>query len=147
MEPYRPGTQMRDPDSTNFCRHRLRFAQSLDLGRQPDYGIHIIRADGRGTQLQIPTGWTSLWVPLSGSLEVTSPWCSWLMRPGEMLVWNDGALQASSYASSWWLAIAAPTGSWVSSPTGTRYARSCPDLVSRQAPCRRELRRLAVRLA
>ena len=136
---------MQPPDFSKLSRHRLRFAQALDLGKQPDQGIHVVRADGRGTHLQIPPGWTSLLIPLAGSLEVTSPWCSWLARPGEMLVWNDGALHASSYASSWWLVIAGPTDRWASNSADSRRAHA--DLLSRQGPHRRELKRLAVRLA
>ena len=138
---------MRVSDCSRSGRHHLRFAQSLDLGRQPAPGFHIVRADGRGTQLKVPPGWTSLWIPLAGSLEVTSPWCSWLMRPGEMLVWNDGALQASSYASSWWLAVTGPTECWNQTPIGVRETVHLLDLLSHQGRCPRHVKRLAVRLA
>lgn len=134
------------PDPFPLIRHRPRFAQLLDLGAQESQGLHVVCADARGTQVQVPAGWTSLWVALSGTPQLDASWCRWELAPGQLLVWADGAIRASNPHPAWWLLLAAPTQYW---PLlhGERRMRHVPDLVPWQAPCPREVKRTVVRIA
>lgn len=127
-------------------KHRLRFAQSLDLRKDRSHSLHVVRADGRGAQLQVPADWTSLWIALSGPLEMESPWCAWRLEPGRMLLWTDGHLRASSRMPAWWLVVAAPTQRW-SAWRADRPGCRAAELIPWEARCRRDLKRTVVRMA
>ena len=127
-------------------RHRLRFAQNLDLGTHDPQSVHVVRADGRGTQMHVPPGWTSVWIALAGTPEMESAWCSWQLEPGQAMVWSDGAIRASSRASCWWLVVAASTTLWGKWGDTGRH-RSGIQLLPWQGECARELKRTAIHIA
>lgn len=127
-------------------RHRLRFAQTLDLGASGEPCLHIVRADGRGPQLRIPAGWTSVWMVLAGTPEADAGWSTWRLEPGQMLAWTDGALTMTARGSCWWLAVVAPTSAW-SQRHGAARGGPGTQLMPWQAKCPGELRRILVRMA
>lgn len=136
---------MHNPD-IHLARHRLRFAHNLDLGTQDPQSAHVIRADGRGIQMQVPAGWTSIWISLSGAPEMESAWCSWQLEPGQAMVWTDGVIRASGRASCWWLVVAAPTALW-GGYGDQGHSRNGIQLLPWQGECTRELKRIAVHIA
>src|SRR3546814_13182393 len=63
------------PDGVSF--HALHFAESLQLEPDPGQSLHVVHARGRGTRLQVPAGWLSLCLPLSGRLRFESADSCW----------------------------------------------------------------------
>jgi AraC-like DNA-binding protein len=108
--------------------------------------MHIVRADGRGSQLRIPAGWTSVSLVLAGAAEADAGWCAWRLEKGQMMVWTDGALGLSARGACWWLVVAAPANAW--SAHGHRMnAGHDLQMMPWQAPCTPDVKRAMVRLA
>ncbi|GAB3370600.1 hypothetical protein GCM10027431_18400 [Lysobacter rhizosphaerae] len=128
----------------------LRPAERLDLTR-PDParplgdGLHLFYAAHRGSQLSLPTGWLSLWLPLRGDLQLESPVGGWTLRQ-DLLIAHEGALHASTHATARWLALAGPHATWRALLQAASNGH-CNELLVRQWRCPRELRLQLVRLA
>lgn len=123
----------------------LRSHELLDLSALGE-SLHVLYGSGRNMQLAVPARWISVWLPLSDGIELETPDCRWLLQPGELLVWREGALQAGNRRGARWLAVCGSPAAW------TRHQRPRPnepmlDLLPAESRCTRELRRLAVRLA
>ena len=131
---------------TPLTRHRLRFAHALDLGAQDPHSVHVVRADGRGIQVHVPAGWTSVWISLAGAPEMETAWSTWQLEPGQAMVWSDGMIRASGRASCWWLVVAAPSALWCSRGI-SGGSRSDVQLLPWQGYCARELKRIAIHIA
>lgn len=132
--------------SLALVRHRPRFAQALDLGTQESRALHVVRAEARGVQVQVPAGWTSVWIALSGTPRFDAAWSDWELGQGQLMTWTDGVIRASNPCPAWWLLLAAPTSHWSGFRGDPRMAHAL-DLVPWQAECPREIRRAIVRLA
>lgn len=139
--------------AVNPTSHRLRFAQSLDLATvdtpsaDPEAApMHIVRADGRGSQLRIPAGWTSVCLVLAGAPEADAGWCAWQLERGQMMVWTDGALALSARGACWWLVVAAPAHAWRTPGHGANASHHM-QLMPWQAACDPDVKRAMVRLA
>ncbi|NZA26677.1 helix-turn-helix transcriptional regulator [Luteimonas sp. SJ-92] len=123
----------------------LRSHELLDLSA-PDDSLHVCHGGGRNLQLAVPSRWISFWLPLKEGVELEAPDCRWLLRPGELLVWRDGPLQAGNRRDGRWLAVCGSPAAWA------RYQRARPGepaigLLPSESRCTRALRRLGVRLA
>lgn len=92
--------------------HAPRFGDCLDLNQHADDRLHLVRASGRGMQVDVPHGWTSIWLPLSGQLVLESPGCEWELGPRHAQVWREGRLQCRSPMPCWWLGLAGSTQAW-----------------------------------
>jgi AraC-like DNA-binding protein len=127
-------------------RHVLRCGEQLDLTTKHDDALHLVRASGHGSGVQLPRGWISLWMPLSGCLRLACPDATWKLARGRMQLWCDTGLAAYSDGQAWWLALAGSEATWVgamrSSGTAARHG-----LFPRQGPCPLMARRLLVRIA
>ena len=131
--------------------HSLRLAGHLDLslsGRsQPGSdGLHLVYAAHRGARLELPPGWLSLWLPLRGEVRLESVHCRWSLQR-QLLIAREGQLQGSSNADAVWLALSGSHQTWKSLLAKVSPGRHASELLSRQWPCPRELRRQLVRLA
>jgi AraC-like DNA-binding protein len=127
----------------------LRAAERLDLSR-PDparlAGLDLIYAAHRGSQLSVPSGWLSLWLPLRGKLLLESPSGRWTLQR-ELLIAHEGQLQASTDARALWLVLAGPHAAWRTLLNQVSPNNHCNELFVRQGPCPRDLRRRLVHLA
>ena len=126
--------------------HKLHSHDIFDLSQERRHALHVIRAAGRSAMACVPSPWISIWLPLSGDLEVQSAQCRWLLGSGDLLVWRDGPLQASSRKPGWWLAVCGSPSAWA------RHMRPLPDepaaeIFPEESACPRDLRRTIVRLA
>lgn len=127
--------------------HALRFAEHLDLGNTQGDRLHLVHVAGRGTQLDLPAGWLSLWLPLAGTLQMGSPLSHWSLSQGHLLVGRDGRLRGGARAPAWCLVLAGPTAAWDAILQSLPQRPLANDIFPRQPRCPRELRRLLVRLA
>jgi len=127
--------------------HPLRFAERLDLGRTAADCLHLVNANGRGAQLDLPAGWLSLWLPLAGSLQLESPLSRWSIPRGRLLIGRDGPMRGGARAPAWWLVLAGPGAAWHRHLQALPEHPQASDIFPRQWNCPRELRRLLVRLA
>src|SRR3546814_16830170 len=67
--------------------------------------LHVVPACGRGTRLQVPAGWLSLPLPLSGRLQFESAVGYWVLPAGRLQPWRAGSLRVSCHAPDLWLAL------------------------------------------
>jgi AraC-like DNA-binding protein len=135
---------MEPPSMLEF--HPLRLAERLDLSRVASDRLHLVYAAQRASQVTLPLGWLSLWLPLRGRLQLESAWGPWTLA-GQFLVSHEGPLQATGDASTTWLLLAGAQAVWhrqlaVGFPQGTTM-----ELLTRQQTCPREIRRPLVQLA
>ena len=114
----------------------------LELQAWQSGALHVVRGGARGAHVAIPPNWISLWLPLSGQLELRAAECRWLLPGGRSLIWREGALQAGNRRDGWWLAVCADPATWRRyMPPGT-----ASDIFPDEGRCPRELRRQIVRL-
>ena len=92
--------------------HVLHTGFSLDLGRQPPGRIHVLRVQGRGVEIEVPAGWTSVCWSMRGALMLASGGHDWTLPPGRMQVWRDAPLHVRSLSANGWLALCAPLHAW-----------------------------------
>jgi len=126
--------------------HPLRLAERLDLSRVESDRLHLVYAAQRASQVMLPVGWLSLWLPLRGRLHLESAWGPWSLT-GQFLVTHEGPLQATGDASTTWLLLAGVRTLWreplaLAAPQGTGT-----ELLTHQHACPREIRRPLIRLA
>lgn len=131
--------------------HSLRLAEHLDLSRSgpsPSGSdkLHVVYAAHRGTRLELPRGWCSVWLPLRGRMQLESALCRWTLQ-GQVLIAREGPLQGSADADALWLALAAPDATWKALLSPVTTDRHAGELLPRQWPCPRGLRRQLVHLA
>lgn len=126
--------------------HTIGFAGQCDLGRDALGAMHVLRVSGRGTQVEVPSGWFSLWLPLAGSISFESNDSTWDLDAGFMQAWHDGALRCRSQHSGWWLGLAAPDDKWTAVLSASTSEKHIP-FFSHDVQSSRELRRLLVHLA
>lgn len=130
----------------DLYHHVPRFGECLDLSQHADDGLHLIRASGRGMQVDIPHGWISIWLPLSGQLALESPGCEWELKPRQAQVWRETRLQCRSLVPCWWLGLAGSTHAWAQAlhrPGSRQHA----ELFPWQGRIARDSARALVRLA
>src|SRR3546814_4316456 len=89
--------------------HALHFAGSLQLDPDQGQALHVVHACGRGTRLQVPAGWLSLHLPLSGRLQFESAEVYWVLPSGRLQPWRDGPISVSCHAPDLWLALSVPS--------------------------------------
>jgi AraC-like DNA-binding protein len=117
------------------------------LEPQPDCdtALHVIHGAARASQLQIPSGWLSLCIPMVGDLQLESPGSDWELPARRMQVWRDSELRIGCHSSSCWLGLTGPLQIW------NRHLRATlgheANIFPCQSACPRALRRLLVRLA
>ena len=126
--------------------HAIRFGDCLDLGQHADDEMHLVRASGRGVQVDVPAGWISIWLPLSGELSLEAAGCEWDLAQRHAQVWREGRLQCRSRSSCWWLGLAGSARAWLQA---LRRPASRPheELFPWQGRASRDSARLLVRLA
>jgi len=128
--------------------HELEFGGHLQLDSSVDDTLHLIRARGRATLLEVPPGWASIWMSLGGALRVKSHEAAWDVAPRDLLIWHEGGLRNCGQKSAWFLTLCGPTTAW------RAYTPMAHDVVSgprsifpAHSRCPREARRLFVHLA
>ncbi|MEO8365481.1 MAG: helix-turn-helix transcriptional regulator [Pseudoxanthomonas sp.] len=128
--------------------HQISYAEHLKPPDRGDRQLHLVYAKGRAAQLQVPDGWRSLWMPLSGAMEVMSRDLQWKLSPRDCLFWHEGGVQNCGRGGSWFLALCGPSMAWqrhMPTPHGSENDGKCT--FPSHAGCPRDVRRLLVRLA
>lgn len=125
--------------------HATTFADRLEFGADSAECVHLVNLRGRGAQLLLPAGWTSVWLPLRGSFGMETAHCQWILPGRSAMTWNDGAVRGVSHGPGWCLVLACPDRVW--QRTWRAHADPQADLLSWEHPCPRELKRMLVRLA
>lgn len=125
--------------------HHVRFGEPLVLDASPDT-LHVIRAAGRGLRFDLPAGWTSVWLPLAGSLRLETADCAWELPAGQVQVWHESRLHIGAPLPAWWLGVAGPPAAW-QRPLRAQTADRPLDLFLWEGPATRDIRRLLVRVA
>jgi AraC-like DNA-binding protein len=123
----------------------LHFADSLQLQPDPGLSMQIVHARGRGTRLQVPAGWLSLCLPLSGRVWLESSGSHWTLPAGNWQAWRDNPVRMGCDGPGAWLVAAAPLAAW-QHPL-RMAAPDHPDIFPRACASSRDVRRLLVRLA
>lgn len=126
--------------------HPLRLAERLDLSRVANDRLHLVHAAQRASQVALPVGWLSLWLPLRGRLQLESAWGPWTLA-GQLLVTHEGPLQANSNASASWLLLAGARALWQEQLALAAPHTTGLELLTRQQACPREIRRPLIQLA
>jgi AraC family transcriptional regulator len=126
--------------------HALGFGKSLALAASPRPRFCLVRASERGTQVDLPAGWTSAWIALRGRINAYSARQSWEFSAGHLLTWQDGPLRLAAHSPAWYVGIAAPTALWTSRVRALVDGAGSGTLYTRTVPVGREVRRLMVRL-
>lgn len=128
--------------------HKIGYADHLKPEAQGGGTLHLVCAKSQAAVLEIPAGWRSLWMPISGGLRVASRDLEWKLSSRDYLFWHEGALQNYGRRSSWFLALCGPPTAWQAHlPTlpGRSFDQNC--IFPAHARCPRDIRRLLVRLA
>jgi AraC-like DNA-binding protein len=94
-----------------LCHHLLHFGERIELARDDD-SLHLLRASGRGVQLDVPNGWVSLCWPLHGSVSMTAPGSDWQLKARDLQVWREGPLRCRSQDAHSWLVLTGPASVW-----------------------------------
>jgi AraC-like DNA-binding protein len=136
----------RNPRAGVVRFHALHFADALHFPPEPGLSLEVVHARGRGTRLQIPAGWLSLCLPLSGRLWLESAESHWTLRVGSWQAWRDSPVRMGCDDSGAWLAVAGPLCAW-QQPLRMSGRDDRPEIFPRTHACPRDLRRLLVRLA
>lgn len=123
--------------------HLLRFGERLDLARVTSDRLQLVHATTRGTQLDVPAGMWSLWLPLGGELQLASTQSRWSLHRRHVLIARE-TLQGTSTESTW-LALVGTQAAW--SAAVRAIAPSHAGWLPRQWPCGRALLRALVQLA
>ncbi len=131
------------PDVVRF--HALHFAESLQFQPDPGLSLEVVHGRGRGTRLQIPAGWLSLCLPLSGRLRLESAGSHWELVAGRWQTWRDTPIRMGCDDPGAWLAVAGPLAAWQRFLRMSGHDRA--EIFPRACACPRDLRRLVVRLA
>ncbi|GAB3315050.1 helix-turn-helix domain-containing protein [Luteimonas notoginsengisoli] len=125
--------------------HALQFAGSLQLEPTDGRCLHVVHARGRGTRLQVPAGWLTLCMPLTGCLQFETAETCWELPAGQLQAWRDAPVRVSDHRSGAWLALAGPMAAWHRHLQFSAQVR--PEMFPMRCPCSRDLRRLLVMLA
>lgn len=131
------------PDGVRF--HALHFADGIQFQPRAGLSLDVIHARGRGTRLQMPAGWLSLCLPLSGRLHLGSAGSHWELPAGNWQAWRDSPLRVGCDGPGAWLALAGPLAAW--QRRLHPHGNGRPEIFPRAGACPRDLRRLLVRLA
>lgn len=126
----------------DVLQHQMRGAQTIAPGDLDASRLNVVRGRGRGNVLQLPAGWITLIVVLSGTLELDSHDATWALGRGRCQLWLEGALRCAGHGHGWWLLLTAPPQAW--DPGGRRPVL---ELLPWEAPCQRSVLRPIVRLA
>jgi AraC family transcriptional regulator len=134
-------------DTDTFIRYHVLPAMApADFSASRAHGFRLYDSGKRGAHLDLPNGWLSVWIPLSGAVQMESADSAWDVPSGQIQVWCEGALRIGSRLSGRWLGLAAPAQVWArhfERVTG-RYRSN---LFTTTGACPRALRRALVRLA
>jgi|GEM_PF-289563 len=126
--------------------HRLRAFAQFDLSDESHDAMHVLTAEGRSLQVLVPARWITLWMPLSGTLDMTVPDCRWRVPAGAALAWRERALRVDAHRPAWWIAVCGSPQAWA--PYLRPHGDDCEATpFPHQDACSRTLHRLAVRTA
>ena len=127
--------------------HSLRLAGHLDLGLARADRLHLCHGSGRGARLSVPVGWLSLWLPLFGELPLESACSRWQLPRSHLLVARETGLDGGSREAACWLVLAGPPAAWSHGLQGLPESVQPNEVLPRQWPCPRVIRRGLVRMA
>jgi AraC family transcriptional regulator len=130
-----------------ISHHKLSSHGSLDLSAEDGQALHVMEVSGRNVQIDIPAKWISLWLPLSGWIDIDTPQYGWTLPKGNLLVWRDQPLRAASGRPVWGFGICGSQAAWEAHLRGRPgHLRRRMDVFLSEDACPRSLRRLFVRL-
>lgn len=121
--------------------HFLRIGEHVDLGQRTQDCLHVVHANGRGIQVDVPAGWVSVWWPVRGRLLLSAGGNDWELASRGLQVWRDATLRCRSFAPQGWLAVAGPQAAWSPAKDGAaslfpwqgRASRTTAGLLARLA--------------
>jgi AraC family transcriptional regulator len=141
-----PAAVANTPASASIHVHRMRFGEHLRLGELSPGGqagpLHLIRSSERVATLDIPAGWFSVSLPLTGLLRARSTDVDWQLRRRRVLAWT-GALQIKAANVGGWVVLCGAPESWRGASVD---ATTIADMLPEEQACSRELFRLLIRL-
>ncbi|QCO68510.1 helix-turn-helix transcriptional regulator [Luteimonas yindakuii] len=141
-EPADSCRMIREDARVRVQHHLLHGSQSLAPATLDSECLNLVRGRGRGNRMQVPAGWISLCVVLSGCLELRSQDTDWPLSRGRYQLWLEGSLRCASHGHGWWLMLTGPATAW---HPGTRAPVT--DMLPWEAACPRAVMRPLVRLA
>ncbi|MBP3984299.1 helix-turn-helix transcriptional regulator [Pseudoxanthomonas helianthi] len=92
--------------------------------------LQLFRGES-GAMLEIPNGWLSISLPLSGRVRVRSEQSEWPLEPGRCLVW-DRSLFLDAASGGAWLCLCGPEEAW---HRACRNARAAAELFPVEDAC------------
>jgi len=92
--------------------HTLRYGEHLPSSVLIDSGLHLLHAQGRGIQVDVPAGWTTLCWPPAGQLALATPGSEWQLDCRRMQLWSDGPLRMRSSGAQGWVAMIGSSHAW-----------------------------------
>ena len=125
--------------------HELDSAGYLQLETRGAHSLHLVKVRGRSALLEVPAGWWSIWMPLTGTLQVACAEMTWCLRARDLLIWQEGILRNGAQQPNWFLALAGPPHAWL--PYLPRNSDDIPSLLPVRDRCPREVRRLLIQAA
>lgn len=142
-----PAVVASTPASASVHVHRMRFGEHLRLSELSPGGqagpLHLIHSSERVATLDIPAGWFSVSLPLTGMLRARSTDVDWQLRRRRVLAWT-GALQIKAANGGGWIVLCGAPESW---RRASADASAIADMLPEEQACSRELFRLLIRLA
>ena len=115
--------------------HTLRYGDHLPSPVLVDSGLHLLHAHGRGIQVDVPAGWTTLcWAP-AGQVALAIPGSEWQLDGRRMQLWTDGPLRIRSSGAQGWSAMLGSSHAW-SAMSGRRRSDAATLLPWRGRPGR-----------
>lgn len=131
--------------------HPLRLAEHLDLSQagiraSMNTNLHLVYAAQRGSQVTLPAGWLSLWLPLRSALQLQSALGRWTVQQ-QLLIAQEGCLSGIGQGPATWLVLAGPSAIWRKLLTQIAPDNGCNELLLRQQACPRDVRRAFIHLA
>lgn len=128
-----------EPARTAFRYARLKFRERCVLDAA-DGSLHLVHCSERSAMLEIPNGWLSVSLPITGLLHASSRSILWQIGHRRMLVW-DGALQLRGGNGSGWISLCGSPLAW--RRAGAEWV---DELFPDEGPCAGSVLRLLVRL-
>ena len=92
--------------------HLLNGAQTLEAGALDSQCLNMVRGRGRACRLQVPSGWTTVCLVLSGALELQGQDTDWPLEHGHYQVWLEGSLRCANHGHACWLLLSGPASTW-----------------------------------
>lgn len=97
-----------------------------------DLPLHLIQASRSGAFVELPAGWWSLLLSVSGTTGAASERLRWNIEPGRCLLWDRPLRVIGHRPDSRWFCLGGPTDAWLRAGCDPRMMS---DLLADEMPC------------